>query len=159
MVQAASDATSGSLNECFAVKAAQYRDEHDGVPKVQLSIDLLWGTWAGVYEEEFEQLATQECVSGSPAFLWHRYLSDSSAELGLKYRAFLAASAVGPVAAAPGASQNKMAGVGASELGEGDQQEFKKAQELLMVLRRQSVTFGSLDAIGAASGTDFTQAP
>ena len=157
-LKAASDATSGSLNECFAVKVAQYRDAHDGVPKVQLFIDLLWGTWAGVYEEEFQQLATQECVSGSPAFLWHRHLSDSSAELGLKYRAFLAASAVGPVAAAPGASQNKMAGVGASELGEGDQQEFKKAQELLITLRRQSVNFVSLQAVGGASGAEYSQA-
>ena len=100
-LNAASGPTGGSLNECLAVKVAEYRDAQVGAPKVQMLIDLLWGTWAGVYEEEFEQLATHECVSGSAAFLWRRHLSDSGAELGLKYRAFLAACSAGPVAAAP----------------------------------------------------------
>ena len=154
-LKAAPGAPSGSLNECFAVQMAEYRDAHGGVPKVQLLIDLLWGTWAGVYEEELEQLATQECTSGSPSFLWHRHLSDSGAELGAKYRAFLAACAGGPLAAAAGAS---VAGVGVSELGESDQQEFKKTQELLKTLRRQSVNFVPLQEVGGASGADYTQA-
>ena len=158
-LKGASDATSGSLNECLAVKVSEFRDAHPGGAKVQLLIDLVWGTWAGTYEEELAQLATQELVGGSPSFLWHRHLSDSSAELGLKYRAFLAACAVGPVVptAKGAASSLAVAGVGASELAESDQQEFKKAQELLISLRRQSVSFTTLDA-GGASGAEFTQA-
>ena len=152
-----SGAIGGSLNECFAVRVAEYRDERAGAPKVQMLIDLMWGTWAGVYEEEFEELAAQECVSGSTAFLWHRHLSDSGAELGVKYKAFLAACSVGPVTAAPGASA-AVAGMGASELGESDQQEFKRAQELLLALRRQSVSFVALPSVGGASGAEYSQA-
>ena len=154
---AASGATSGSLNECFAVKVAEYRDSQCSAPKVQLLLDMMWGTWAGVFEEEFEQLATHECQSGSAAFLWHRHLSDSSAELCQKYRAFLAACSVGPVAAASGASLS-VAGVGASELAENDQLEFKRTRELLNSLRRQSVNFTALPLVGGASGAEYSQA-
>ena len=160
-LKAASGATGGSLNECFAVKVAEYRDAQVNVFKVQMLLDLIWGTWAGVYEEDFEQLATQECVSGSGAFLWHRHLSDSSAELGLKYRAFLAACSVGPVAvasAASGASAVAVAGVGASELGESDQKEFKRVQELLLSMRRQSVNFIAMPIVGGASGAEYSTA-
>ena len=91
--------------------------------------------------------------------LWHRHMSDSdsSAELGSKYRSLLAACAVGPVD--PSVSDKKMgpAGVGASELGESDQQYIKKAQEQLMTLRRQSVGFLPLQAVGA-SGAQYSLA-
>ena len=50
------------------------------------------------------------------------------------------------------------AGLGASELGESDQQEIKKAQEQLMALRRHSVNFVPLEACGGASGAQFSQA-
>ena len=147
------------MNECFAVQVAEYRDAHPGGPKVQQLLDLVWGAWAGVYEEEFEKLATQECLGGNQTFLWHKHLSDSAtgAELGNKYRSFLAACAVGPVEAAPGAKMT-FAGVGASEMAESDQQEFQRLQEQLMNLRRQHVHFLPLEAVGGASGAQYTQA-
>ena len=86
-------------------------------------------------------------------FLWHRHLSDSEEGLGLKYRALLAMCVCGPIAtAASGASVSQVAGVGASELGETDQQELKQAQGVLMNMRRQSVTFVELPSVGGASG-------
>ena len=160
-LQAAPGAAGRTLNECFAVQVAEYRDRHGGGPKVQQLLDLMWGTWSGAFEEELQNLATQECVAASHTFLWHRHLSDSdsSAELGSKYRSFLAACAVGPVALDPGNDDEKMAaGLGASELGESDQQEIKKAQEQLMTLRRSSVNFLPLQAVGGASGADYSQA-
>ena len=33
----------GSMNECFAVQVAEYRDAHPGGPKVQQLLDLVWG--------------------------------------------------------------------------------------------------------------------
>ena len=103
----------------------------------------------------------KECVAGSTSsFLWHRHLSDSdsSGELGAKYRSFLAACAVGPVDSSVPDEKLGPAGVGASELEESDKQEIKKAQEQLMTLRRSSVSFHCLEDCGGASGAQYTQA-
>ena len=51
-----------------------------------------------------------------------------------------------------------VAGVGSSELGESDKEEFRKTQEQLLKLRRQSVGFVPLQAGGGASGPQYTQA-
>ena len=50
------------------------------------------------------------------------------------------------------------AGFGASELGESEQHEIQKAREQLMTLRRQSVNFLPLQAVGGASGAQYSQA-
>ena len=88
-LQAAPGAAASSLNECFAVPVAEYRDSAGG-PKVQQLLDLLWGAWSGAWQDELQSLATQECTGANPSFLWHRHLSDSESggELGTKYRSF-----------------------------------------------------------------------
>ena len=91
-----------SLNECFADKVAQYRSSVC-TSKVQMLMDMMWGTWSGAFEKQFQHLAFRECsaaAAGSAPFQWHRHLSNSSDELSMRYRAFLAVYNVGPEIAA-----------------------------------------------------------
>ena len=42
-----------TFNTAFAMQVAAYRDDKVGTPKVQMLIDIMWGTWSGAYDEEF----------------------------------------------------------------------------------------------------------
>ena len=145
----------GSLNECFSLKVAERRDAAKETT-VQLLIDLMWGTWNGKFDDEFQQLIFEE---GSTPLRWHDRLTESSCDLGHKYRAFKAAFQTGPVAlAATGAAVSLASiGIGASELSEADQQEAKRAQASLLSLRRQTVNFVTLPTVGGASGAEYSQ--
>ena len=146
----------GSLNECFSLKVAARRDAAKET-KVQLLVDLMWGTWNGEFDDEFQQLVLEE---GSTSFRWHQHLTDSDCDLSLghKYRAFLAAFQAGPVAlAATGAAVSLASiGMGVSELSEADQQEAKRVQTSLLSLRRQKVNFVTLPTVGGASGAEYS---
>ena len=70
----------------------------------------------------------------------------------------MAAFHAGPVVAAPGAAVALASvGMGVSELSEGDQQEAKRVQELILSLRRQNVNFVTLPTVGGASGAEYSQ--
>jgi hypothetical protein len=152
------DSASGeqSFDALFALTVASYRDELKDNAVCQLVLDILWGAWSGIYDEEMESLASQDLQGNSKTFLWHRYCSEGSTELGVKYRAMLAASAKGPISMQP-LAQIEMA-IGASELDDKAKAEVKEVQELLMSLRRKTVNFASLPAIGGAAGGDFSTA-
>ena len=145
----------GSLNECFSLKVAEHRDAAKE-NTVQLLIDLMWGTWNGKFDDEFQQLVLEE---GSTSLRWHNHLTNSGCELGHMYRAFKAAFQKGPVALADtGAAVSLTSiGMGASELSEADQQEAKRAQASLLSLRRQTVNFVTLPTVGGASGAEYSQ--
>ncbi len=54
-------------------------------------IDFIWGVWSGLFDEAIKELCTQDMqAAGAKAFFWHRYLHDSTNEIGIKYRAFVA---------------------------------------------------------------------
>jgi len=152
------DSASGeqSFDALFALTVASYRDELKDNAVCQLVLDILWGAWSGIYDEEMESLASQDLQGNAKTFLWHRYCSEGSTELGVKFRAMLAASTKGPISMQP-LAQIEMA-IGASELDDKAKVEVKEVQELLMSLRRKTVNFASLPAIGGAAGGDFSTA-
>ena len=125
----------------FAAAVADYRAGLEGqfdAPAAAVArplLDLCWGAWAGHFDEEIEELCVRDKAAdtsaASGAFLWHRYLNESSFGLGEKHRAFAAAATRGPIAAS---SSNGAAATGAfgfSELGAEEQADVKKAQEAL----------------------------
>ena len=141
----------------YATVVAKYRDEQDA--KQQAAIDVLWGLWSGLFDEEISELAAKE-LQGATGFLWHRYCNDSNQELGVKYRIMMAAYSAGPIAAADGEAgvPGAVAVLGTSELGEVEKAELHQARQSLMSMRRKTVTFLALPVIGGASGADFTTA-
>ena len=74
------------------------------------------------------------------------------------YRSFLATSTGCPICADSAASGAMLAGLGSSELAETDQEDLKRVQDMIMNLRRKSVNFVALPAIGAASGAGYSTA-
>ena len=100
-------------------------------------------------------LCVQDTQSNQCAtFLWHRYLKESTKEMGARYRAFVDACTAGPI---PSASTAQIL-MGTSELGDADKEDVKLTQELLMTLRRKTVSFVALPSVGGASGADYTKA-
>ena len=124
------------LETMFAVAVTTQREKFEEEPKKQFFVDILWGVWSGAYDDEIQDLVVRDLHSTSPSFLWHRYLIDCKGELGVKYRAMLAACTAGPIIAASGAVTAPTV-MGTSELGEAEKQELKKVQALLMTLRRK----------------------
>jgi hypothetical protein len=90
--------------------------------------------------------------------LWHRYFNESTKEMGVKYRALVAACSAGPIPAGPAAKSASGVVLGASELEDGDQEELRKTQELLISLRRKTVSFVALPSVGGASGAEYSTA-
>ena len=75
----------------------------------------------------------------------------------MKYRAFVDGCSAGPIVApAPGGSQ-KAFFVGASELDADDQADLAKTQELLIQLRKKTVSFHALPSVGGASGPEYSR--
>ena len=149
------DSASGEgMEGQFALAVAEFRDQAKHDAKTQALMDFLWGVWGGTFDDEIMDLCSQELQGPPTAFLWHRFLQDSNTGLGAKHRAFTAACTAGPI---PAASSAEVV-FGASELGEADQEDLKKVAETLKTLRRRTVAFHALPAVGGASGADFTQA-
>ena len=148
---------SDGMDTLFALQVATYRDGMD--PKPQAMIDLAWPLWSGVFDDEVEELTNQDmhATAASAGFLWHTYLNETSHELGVKYRAFVAACAGGPIPA--GSEQDQNLGLmGISELGQEQKEELQKLQEQLKLFRRKFVEFAVLPTVGAASGAEFDTA-
>ena len=124
------------LETMFAVAVTTQREKFEEEPKKQFFVDILWGVWSGAYDDEIHELVTRDLQNMSPSFLWHQYLTERQTELGVKYRAFLAACCAGPIVAASGAV-TVPAVMGTSELGEAEKQELRNIQALLMILRRK----------------------
>ena len=144
----------GLENE-FALPVAEFRDRPEHDMKVQTLIDVLWGVWCSTFDDEITELCSQELqTAAQPAFLWHRYLQESTEGLGAKYRAFSAACTSGPIPATSGAPLI----IGTSELEEADKEDLLRVAETLKTLRRNTVTFVPLPTIGGASGADFSKA-
>ena len=57
----------------------------------------------------------------------------------------------------PAAAGGQHTIVGASELGEEDQADLAKVQEMLLTLRRKTVTFEILPSVSGASGPEYTR--
>ncbi|CAK0819347.1 unnamed protein product [Prorocentrum cordatum] len=143
----------GGFENTFAVPVANYRDQQGQDGKTQAVIDFARGVWAGHFDAELEELCAQDLQGGAPGFLWHRYLNESTKEMGVKYRALVAACSAGPIPADPAAKSASGVVLGASELEDGDQEELRKTQELLISLRRKTVSFVALPSVGGVSGT------
>ena len=140
----------------FAMKVATYRDAADRGGKAQAGVDFMWALWCDVFEEELKELVTHDLQNnGSPGFLWHKYLNESSKEIGIKYRAFLEACAAGPISTPASGGQHTV--LGASELDEDDLVELAKSQEMLMAARRKQVTFVPLPSVNGTSGAEYTK--
>ena len=63
----------------FALRVAEFRDQHHHDIKTQTLIDLLWGVWGSTFDDEFMELCSKDMTAtATPStFLWHRYLQDS----------------------------------------------------------------------------------
>jgi len=148
---------SDGMDPLFALQVATYRDGMG--PKPQAMIDLVWPLWSGAFDDEVQELTSQDmhATAASAGFLWHTYLNGTSHELGVKYRAFVAACAAGPIPAGPEQDEN-LGLTGISELGQDQKEELQKLQEKLKLLRRKTVAFVALPTVGAASGADFAVA-
>ena len=148
---------SEGFESMFALRVAQYRDAAGRDVKAGAAIEFLWLMWCGQFDDEINELIAQEMQNAfsSTGFLWHRFLSDSTKEIGVKYRAFVEVCAAGPIV--PAAAGEQQIIVGASELGEEDQAELATVQELLMTLRRKTVSFEILPTISGATGPEYTK--
>ena len=147
--------SSPSLESIFALHVATCRDALTNV-KCQLCIDILWGTWAGHFDTEIDDLAAKELSGSQQTFRWHVYLKDSTKELGNKYRALLAVC-TGPINSEPLAGNSQLPhAMGSTELGADEKATANKYRELLLTLRRKTVNFYPLPEIGGSSGADFT---
>ena len=147
------------MEQAFALAVADYRagfeEDAPAAAVARALLDLCWGAWVGHFDEEIEELCVRDKAAdtsaASGAFLWHRYLNESSFGLGEKHRAFAAAATRGPIAAS---SSNGAAATGAfgfSELGAEEQTDVKKVQEALAKLRRQKVNFTALPPASGAN--------
>ena len=143
------------LENQFALAVAEFRDQDQHDIKVQTLIDLLWGVWCSTFDDEFMELCSREMNATAPsAFLWHRYLQDGKEGLGFRYRAFTAACTSGPIPAASGAELV----MGTSHLGDADKEDLLRVSEALKTMRRKTVGFVPLPAVGGALGADFSRA-
>ena len=105
------------LENQFALRVAEFRDQDQHDIKTHTMIDMWWGVWSSTFDDKFMELCSQYMKATAPSsFLWHRYLQDSKEELGSKYRAFTVACTSGPIPAAPGAELV----MGTSHLGDAD---------------------------------------
>jgi len=142
------------LESQFALRVAEFRDQDQHDTKAQTLIDLLWGVWCSTFDDEFMELCSKDMKDPAPsAFLWHRYLLDSKEGLGSKYRAFTAACTSGPIPAAPGADLF----MGTSHLGDAEKEDLLRVSETIKTLRRKTVGFVPLPAVGGCSGADFSR--
>ena len=123
--------------------------------KQKSMIDFLWPTWNGTFDDEIMELVVQE-VNNSTQFFWHTYLNESNNQVGAKYRAWSAVCTGGPIPTGPAAHDQNLGLLGVTELGDEQKEELNKLQEHLKHLRRKTVKFVSLPAVGAASGAEFT---
>ena len=138
----------------YALRVAEYRGEECRDGKAVAAMDFLWNMWAGEFDEEINELITQEMKNcAATSFLWHRYLSESPKQMGVKYRALVESCAAGPILPATGGPII----LGASELGDEEQEELKRTQEMLLKLRRNSISFETLPTIGGSSGADYSK--
>ena len=145
----------GGLERIFAVSVCDFRDKDDQSDKTKALVDFMWGVWCGQFDEEITELCRQEMQSCAPqSFLWHRYLQESSKEIGTRYRAFVEACQGGPISAEAAGSSI----AGASELTDDAKEEAQELRRLLLKLRRNTVSFATLRAVGGASGADHSRA-
>ena len=143
------------LENQFALAVAEYRDKPTHDLKAQTLIDLIWAVWCTTFDDEILELCSQEMQTASQtSFLWHRHLQDSAEGLGSKYRAFTAACTGGPIPAATSAPLS----FGSSELGDADKEDLLHVAQTLKTLRRKTVSFISLPALGGATGAEFSAA-
>ena len=88
------DSASGKgMENMLCVSVSNHR-ESLSANKARSLLDIMWGTWSGMFDDEFQELSQHDMDPQGP-FLWHRFLSDNSAPLGLAYRAFLSACTSG----------------------------------------------------------------
>ena len=148
-------ATSGAegMDMLFSLKVAEHREGADG--KTKAMIDLVWPVWAGAYDDEIAELTLQEVQNNSAGFLWHTWLNETNRQVGVNYRAFVSECTGGPISCSPDTDQN-LGLLGISELGDEQKEELHKLQEQLKLLRRKTVKFTSLPAVGAASGAEYS---
>ena len=87
----------------FVVPVVDFRDQEGHDAKTKTLIDFMWSVWCGSFDEEILELCVQDMQqnSGAGAPLWHRYLQDSAQDMGVKYRAFVAACTAGPIPPGP----------------------------------------------------------
>ena len=150
------DLQSEGLESLFCVPVADYRDRESHDSKTKTLIDFMWSVWDGTFDDEIMELCAQDIKNSSASkFLWHRHLQESTTDMGIKYRAFLAACNKGPIAPD---TQDMPGIVGASELSEDVKEDVQRTQKLLMKLRRDTVSFVKLPAAGGASGAEYTKA-
>ena len=148
-------AAPAGMEALFALSVAKFRDGLD--PKRQAMLDVVWPLWSGDFDEAVEELVAQDVQQpngGGAGFLWHEYLNGANHELGVKYRACVAACKGGPIAARPD-EHEKDGEEEKEELGEKEKGELHRLQEQLKKLRRKSVKFVSLPKVGAAIGPEF----
>ena len=131
------------METAFASAVAKYRDEQGS--KQQAAIDVLWGLWSGLFDDEISELAAQELQGHAGTLLWHKYCNDSNKELGSKYRAMVAAYSAGPIASGEAAASGAdlVAVLGTSELGDAEKAELHQLQQSLKAMRRKTVTLHS----------------
>ena len=143
-------AVTEDLEAKYAVLVADYRDKEIHDLKTQALIDFMWGVWCGNFDDEIMELCCADMQVAQTIFLWHRYLRESTKEIGAKYRVFVERCTAGPI-------KTVTIPVGSSELDDHDKQDLKQVQNLLLELRRKTVTFVSMPAIGGSYGADFSK--
>ena len=136
----------------FSVPVSDFRDSCSE-EKVRTLVDFMWQVWAGIFDDEIRDLCPADMTKDSQLFLWHRFFKDNKGPMAATYQRFVDACTNGPI---------DSAGVGhilmcASELCDAEKYDLQTVQDLLMKLRRKSISFITLGSYGGFSGPDFSK--
>ena len=70
-----------TMETLLVAHVAKHRDDLKDYPAAQVVVDILWSVWAGMYDQEIENLTAQDLQNTGGQFLWHRHCMDSRAAL------------------------------------------------------------------------------
>ena len=145
--------SAGEDFECrFAVPVAEFRDAcSDG--RTQALVDFMWQVWCGTFDDDIRELCNEDMQKASTSFLWHRFFKESRGPMAVTYRKFVDACSTGPIAS--GSTGQIL--MGTSELCEEEKNDLQSVQDMLMKLRRKTVSFLALGSHGGASGPEFSK--
>ena len=110
--------------------------------------------WNGTFDDEVTNLCAQDMQNNGSGFMWHRYFKESTTEMAAKYRGFMEYCSSGPIVAK---SSTLLMPIGTSELCEMEKADLKTITDLLLKIRRQTLSFVAMPAVGGAAGGDYTK--
>ena len=141
----------------FAPLVSDFQNGENRGASTQTLIDFMWLVWSGSADEEIHGLCQQDAIGGVAAnnFMWHRYLQDSNTQIALKYRQFVEACTSGPIVAGDNTQQLNF--LGTSAFSEAEREDVKQVQDLLLNLRRKTISFQALATFGQFATAEYAK--